>query len=106
MLKIWNQPVLDQWVLVFSELIKNIPYDIIEKESNQAILNLSEISQHVVSKYISSRMMGYVAEVNLVSLSLNLVILLIFALYVKYSCCNTFNNDSRSENMNFSFPFS
>ena len=69
MLKIWNQPVLDQWVLVFSELIKNIPYDLIEKESNQAILNLSEISQHVVSKYISSRMMGYVAEVNLVFLS-------------------------------------
>ena len=64
MLKIWNQPVLDQWVLVFSELIKKIPYDLIEKECNQVILNLSEISQHVMSKYIASKMMGYVSEVK------------------------------------------
>ncbi|EAR93915.2 hypothetical protein TTHERM_00222320 (macronuclear) [Tetrahymena thermophila SB210] len=64
MLKIWSQPVLDSWVLVFRELLKILPYNLIEDETNKIILYLSDSSQPAVSRYISGRMIGFVADVR------------------------------------------
>lgn len=59
----WNQAVLDAWILVFDEVLKRISYDIIADKCEASIVNLSENSQHPLSKYIASRMIGFLAEV-------------------------------------------
>lgn len=63
MLSLWNLAVLDSWVLVFDEFLNKMPYETIEKEINFSINNLSEPTQHVLSKYIAARMIGFVADV-------------------------------------------
>jgi len=64
-LKIWNQGVLDEWVLVFNELLKKLPYELIAKDCEYTIMNLSESSQHTLSKYVSVRLVGFIAENNI-----------------------------------------
>jgi len=61
-LSLWNQPVLDAWLLVFHELLKRIPYNMIADSCEVSIDKLSEQSQHPQSKYAASRMIGFLAE--------------------------------------------
>lgn len=56
--------MLDSWVLTFNEFLYKIPYETIEKETVSTILGLSERSQHMLSKYIAARMIGFVANVS------------------------------------------
>ena len=63
MLKIWSQPVLDAWILVFSELLGVIKHSYIEEEINKSILFLSDKTQPTVSRYIAGRMIGIISEV-------------------------------------------
>jgi len=63
-LSLWNQPVLDAWLLVFHELLKRIPYEMIADSCEVSIDKLSEQSQHPQSKYAASRMIGFLAEVR------------------------------------------
>lgn len=60
--------MLDNWVLVFNEFLYKLPYESIEKECTSYILGLSEPSQHVMSKYIAARMIGFIADVRLLYL--------------------------------------
>jgi hypothetical protein len=62
-LKIWNQVVLDEWVHVFNEILKRVPYEAISRECESTILSLSEASQHSLSKYVAVRLIGFVAGV-------------------------------------------
>jgi len=62
-LKIWNQQVLDEWVLVFNQLLKKLPYEVIARDCESTIMNLSENSQHTLSKYVAVRLIGFIAEV-------------------------------------------
>jgi len=64
-LTLWNQPVLDAWLLVFHELLKRIPYNMIADSCEVSIDKLSEQSQHPQSKYAAARMIGFLAEVKL-----------------------------------------
>ena len=64
-LTLWNQAVLDSWVITFSHFVKRLPYEMIERDCISFILSLSQTNQHVLSKYVSARMVGFIAEVAL-----------------------------------------
>ncbi len=44
MLKIWSIPLLDEWVLVFDNLIQILYGDEIDEVTNKTVLNLSDSS--------------------------------------------------------------
>lgn len=60
---VWNQNVIDTWVLVFHEILKRVPYNSISMICEASIVGLSEQSQHPVSKYAAARLIGFIAEV-------------------------------------------
>lgn len=57
--------MLDSWVVLFNEFLYKIQFENVEKETISLINNLSESSQHVMSKYIAARMIGFIAEVTI-----------------------------------------
>lgn len=65
MLKVWSQPVLDVWVIVFRQLIDILHYYKIEKEILQTISILSDISQPTISRYAAARLIGLISKVSL-----------------------------------------
>lgn len=60
---LWNQPVLDEWILVFHEILKRQPYPTISAICESSIIKLSNASQHPLSKYMATRMIGFIADV-------------------------------------------
>ena len=54
---------MNEWVLVFKELLKLIPFESISEEVIQSTLAFSEPNKPTVSRYIAARMLGNIAEV-------------------------------------------
>ncbi len=63
MLKVWSEPVLDAWVIVFRTLIDILHYYKIEKEILQTISVLGDLSQPTSSRYVAARLIGLISKV-------------------------------------------